>query len=77
MPSSATMNTSGMGLGTIIVNYGVTTLLSTFKAASILSGGFTLSMQFAGTSGFEVDVFSLQTGFNITVTLVKWYKIFN
>ena len=70
LAGSATMNTSGMTWGTILVNGGVTTLLSTLKADAIQNNGFT-TMTFAGSFGFEVDNFYLLTSFNITVTLVN------
>lgn len=70
LAGSATMDTSGMTWGTILVNGGVTTLLSTLKADRIQNNGFT-TMTFAGAFGFEVDKFALTTPFNITVTLVN------
>lgn len=70
LAGSATMDTSGMTWGTLYVNGGVTTLLSTLKADRIQNNGFT-TMTFAGAFGFEVDEFALTTAFNITVTLVN------
>lgn len=70
LSGSATMNTSGMTWGTILVNGGTTTLLSTLKANRIQNNGFT-TMTFVGVFGFEVNEFALTTNFNITVTLVN------
>lgn len=67
---ACTLDTSGMTWGTILVNGGVTTLLSTLKANRIQNNGFT-TMTFVGAFGFEVNEFALTTSFNITVTLVN------
>ena len=70
LAGSATMNTSGMTWGTILVNDYIITLLSTLKADRIQNNGFT-TMTFAGAFGFEVNKFYITTAFNVTVTLVN------
>lgn len=70
LAGSATIDTSGMTWGTLLINGGVTTLLSTLKANRIQNNGFT-TMTFVGAFGFEVNEFALTTPFNITVTLVN------
>lgn len=70
LAGNALMSTSGMTWGTILVNSGVTTLLSTLRADVIQNNGFT-TMTFAGAYGFEVDAFRITTPFNVTVTLVN------